>query len=289
MKEITLPIDDRLLLFGYGLFETLLVTARGIPLLREHWQRMSEGAATLELALPGFAEWTDGIRKFLRNQTGGGSPYALRLTLTGGAPSSDHPSALIMQVRPFPYHAAQYEAGIVLHLLSTPRNEHSPLVGIKSTNYLENILARQEALRHAAEEGIWFNFQGQLAEGAMSNIFFVKNDMLFTPALSCGCLPGTRRAFVLKLARKLRIKVSEGAFLKENLLQADEVFLTNALMGIMPVRRIGEQSLMVAPPASAFSVTRLLAKKLDDFLPYTDISWSITRRGGKNIVHARFK
>lgn len=271
MKRITLPVDDRLLLFGWGLFETLLVTARGIPLFREHWQRMSDGAKILELVMPSFEEWTGRIKKFLSDPTCEEMPYALRLTLTGGVPSRNQHSRLIMQVRPFPYTEAQHEKGLRLYLLPAPRNEHSPVVGIKSTNYLENILARQEALRHAADEGIWLNSHDHLMEGTMSNLFFVNNDALFTPSLACGCLPGTRRAFVLKLAKILKLPATEGTFLKEDILQADEVFLTNALMGIMPVSCIGDHPLKVAPPEAPYSVTRLLAKKLNNLLPYSNI------------------
>ncbi len=269
MADVTLPENDRLLLFGCGLFETLLVTAKGIPLLEEHWQRMAVGAGELRLALPGFAEWSGRIKTFLNEGPAVETPFALRVTLSGGASLSDHGPRLFLQTRPFPYTTSQYEQGVRLHILTTPRNEHSPLVGIKSTNYLENILAKEEAWRYNAEEGVWFNSQGYLMEGAMSNIFFVRKGTLFTPALSCGCLPGTRRAFVLKIAAALQKNVREDAFFKDDLFQAEEIFLTNALMGIMPVCQVNDHVLAIAP--SGASLTNLLMQKVNEAMPYTRV------------------
>ena len=120
------------------------------------------------------------------------------------------------------------------------RNEHSPLSSIKSTNYLENILAKEEAKRNGAEEGLWLNTKGYVSEGTMSNLFFVKDETLFTPTLTSGCLPGTRRQIVLSLAHSLQIPTCEGLYPLSDLLLADEIFMTNALMGIMPVRQIDE-------------------------------------------------
>ncbi len=265
MNNITLPSDDRLLLFGYGLFETLLITSRGPQLLQSHWQRMRDGAKVLKLSLPDFSIWSQQIQSFL-NASPSKPPYALRVTLSGGAPIQDHPPQLLFQNRSFPYTASHYENGIRLFLLPTPRNEFSPLTKIKSTNYLENILAKEEALRNNAEEGVWFNSQKFIVEGTMSNIFFVSKRTLFTPSLNCGCLPGTRRSLILELAVKLKIPVYEGLYSQEDLLLADEVFLSNALMGIMPVQRINDHSFKIVPSDHTNSLTRSLMEELKQAL-----------------------
>ncbi|HVJ48464.1 aminotransferase class IV, partial [Desulfitobacterium sp.] len=94
------------------------------------------------------------------------------------------------------------------------------------------------AQERGALEGICLNSQGYIAEGSMSNLFFILNGILYTPALSSGCLPGTRRFMVLECARSLGIPYQEGEFLPRLLEQAQEIFLTNALMGILPVKQI---------------------------------------------------
>ncbi|MDQ7093953.1 aminotransferase class IV [Desulfosporosinus sp. PR] len=263
-SELISPLD-RLALFGFGLFETLLVLEKGPLFLDLHWGRMTRGAELLNLQLPNKEERTDLLQKFLR-QTPDSPPYALRLTLSGGSPSAGLPAQLFFSVRPLPYFPEQYRKGISLHVLANPRNEHSPLISVKSTNYLENILAKEEAANFGADEGIWLNSQGYLAEGTMSNFFFIKNKQLFTPSLSSGCLPGTRRQLVLELAHKLDIPAEEGFYTLSDLLSADEVFMTNALMGIMPVKSAGHTVFPVSSPCSGNSVTRRLEAALKELI-----------------------
>ncbi|MHB8124826.1 MAG: aminotransferase class IV [Desulfitobacteriaceae bacterium] len=271
MNNTTLPADDRLLLFGYGLFETVLITSSGPQLLQSHWQRMKAGAKVLKLSLPDFSRWSQQIQIFLINSPLK-PPYALRITLSGGVPVRNQPPQLLLQSRSFPYTTSQYENGIRLYLLPTPRNEYSLLNKIKSTNYLENLLAKEEALHNNADEGIWLNSNKYITEGTMSNIFFVSKQTLFTPSLVCGCLPGTRRSIILELAAKLQIPVFEGSYTQEDLLLADEVFLTNALMGIMPVQRINNHNFNIVPVNHTNSITRFLEQEFNQFIMHYELS-----------------
>lgn len=270
MNNTTLPTDDRLLLFGYGLFETLMITSSGPQLLRSHWKRMKAGAEVLSLSLPDFPLWSQQITSYL-NASPSEPPYALRVTLSGGAPAHGHPPQLLFQNRSIPYTTTQYANGIRLYLLPTPRNEYSPLTKIKSTNYLENLLAKEEALLNNAEEGVWLNTQKFIVEGTMSNIFFISKESLFTPSLECGCLPGTRRSLILKLAVKLGIPVFEGSYSQEDLLKADEVFLTNALMGVMPVQSINNHLFKVVSSDQLDSITRRLGEKVDQCIMHCHV------------------
>lgn len=265
IPDETLLAHDRLALFGFGLFETLLITDHG-PLFADlHWQRMNKGARILGLKLLDKHEWLQQIQEFIQ-QTSETVPYALRVTLSGGAPLTNLPSRLLLQKRLVPYTLAHYTFGIQLHLLASPRNEQSPLCSIKSTNYLENILAKEEANRQGCEEGVWLNTQGYLAEGTMSNLFFIKNKILFTPSLSSGCLPGTRRQVILDLARSQQISAHEGLYTLSDLLSSDEIFMTNSLMGIMPVRKLNDSSFPVSPPGSQNSVMRYLELAYKNFV-----------------------
>ena len=261
----TLSSNDRLALFGYGLFETLLITEVGPLFVDMHWQRMNKGAEFLGLILPDKTEWVKWILRFIE-ETSSPYPYALRITLSGGSPLAELPSQLLFHKRAIPYTHDQYTQGIRLHRLASLRNEQSPLVSIKSTNYLENILAKEEALRKGAEEGLWLNTQGYISEGTMSNLFFIKNLTLFTPSLTSGCLPGTRRQIILDIARSQQIPTCEGLYSFSDLLLADEIFMTNALMGIMPVRQIDDFPFLIAPLSSKTSEMRKLEVAYHDLI-----------------------
>jgi branched-subunit amino acid aminotransferase/4-amino-4-deoxychorismate lyase len=253
----TLSSHDRLVLFGFGAFETLLITEAGPLFIDKHWQRMNKGADLLGLKLLDKDEWVKQVQIFLE-EAPGSFPYALRVTLSGGAPLAELPSQLLFHKRALPYTLDQYALGIKLHLLPSPRNEQSPLVSIKSTNYLENILAKEEAKRNGAEEGLWLNTKGYLCEGTMSNLFLIKDETLFTPSLKSGCLPGTRRQVILDLASSLHIPTCEGLYPFSDLLSADEIFMTNALMGIMPVRQVDAFLFPIAPLGAKKSGMRTL-------------------------------
>ncbi|HZK83737.1 MAG TPA: aminodeoxychorismate lyase [Desulfosporosinus sp.] len=263
----TIFSHDRLALFGYGLFETLLITEAGPLFVDIHWQRMNKGAMVLGLSLPDKDEWVNLVSKFLEETPRPSIfPYALRISLSGGAPLADLPSQILLSKRALPYTLAQYTLGIRLHLLSSPLNERSPLVSIKSTNYLENILAKEEARRNGAEEGLWLNTKGYISEGTMSNLFFIKSGTLFTPALESGCLPGTRRQILLDLTRSLQIPTREGLYRLSDLLVADEIFMTNALMGIMPVRQIDDCPFPIAALSMKGSIMRRLKSAFNDLI-----------------------
>ena len=272
MKMISLPADERLLLFGYGVFETILVTERGARFLTEHWQRMLSGATKLGLPLAGYVDWRAEILTFLQEEPNQIKPFALRVTLSGGSPAGCFPPKLLFLIRPLLYTREQYTQGVRTVFLTTRRNELSPLSRIKSANYLENLLARSESDAHGAFEGLWLNTRGLLAEGSISNLFFVRNGRLFTPSLDCGCLPGTRRAIVLRLAASLGIPAAEGEFRPEDLNDAEEVFLTNALMGIMPVQSVDKHQYLVASPNNNLSLTRRIEQAYLSLLEVIDDS-----------------
>lgn len=250
--------NDRLTLYGMGLFETMLL-AKQTPLFPQlHWQRMRQGAALLGLPFPPLESWLREIQADIAQTENTPEIRALRVTLSGGSPQHQQLPRLLCQIRPLAYTREHYERGFALSFLSHPLNETSPLRQIKSTNYLENLLARQQAQARGADEGLWLNTQGYLAEGTISNLFFVHQGKLHTPSLECGCLPGTRRALVLQLAKHLNIPACEDQYRPADLFQADEIFLTNALMGLMPVSRLESQARSIPEPDARNSIFRRL-------------------------------
>jgi branched-chain amino acid aminotransferase len=142
--------------------------------------------------------------------------------------------------------ASAYEKGVALIIAPTRRNLPSALSPhIKATNFLNNILAKREAIAAGVFDGLLLNWEHQLTECTASNLFFVTDRCLRTPAVECGLLDGITRSIVIQLAAELRIPVEEGRFTPDQLNQADECFLTNTSLEIMPVtsvdhRPIGE-------------------------------------------------
>jgi branched-chain amino acid aminotransferase len=139
--------------------------------------------------------------------------------------------------REYPGHL--YSDGVKLVIAKTRRNLVSAInPRIKSLNFLNNIFAKMEAKEGGAYEAVMLNAEGLIAEGTVSNIFFVKDNVLCTPALDVGVLDGITRELVISLAKKNDIRVSEGKFYPADLFNASEVFFTNTTSEIMPVSQV---------------------------------------------------
>ena len=134
---------------------------------------------------------------------------------------------------------AQRRKGVTLTIVTIRRP--SPLshpAQAKTLNYLNNLLAKQEAAERDAFEGLMLTTGGHLAECSMSNVFFIKDRVLYTPSLACGVLPGITREVVLDVASTLGLQPREGRYRPESLYEADECFLTSSGVGILPVETI---------------------------------------------------
>ena len=178
------------------------------------------------------------------------SDARIRITLSSseGAPIPDwlnpEKTTLLIIARSYtPYPSEVYEQGFRAIVSLIRRNTQSPASVMKSLNYLDNLLARREAKLADAAEAILLNEQGLLAEGSTSNIFLVSGSNLLTPSLDSGILPGITREVVLKLAPSLGLKTMERKIAVEALQQADEAFLTNSLIEIMPLTQLGGQKI----------------------------------------------
>lgn len=226
--------SDRGFTLGDGLFETLLLKDGALHHLEAHLHRMFDGARVLGLAVPE----TDFAAAMLEvAQANGLSTAAIRLTLSRGSgprgllpPPDGRPTCLITAA---PYGVLPPAHAIIAR--STRRNEHSPLSRIKSLNYLDNIIARQEAEGRGANEALLLNTAGRVSEATIANVFIRRGSHVVTPPVNEGALPGVMRAEMLRSGgeeRPLGI---------EDILAADEVFLTSSL-GIRPVARVEGRS-----------------------------------------------
>jgi branched-subunit amino acid aminotransferase/4-amino-4-deoxychorismate lyase len=142
---------------------------------------------------------------------------------------------------PYPRHV--YQQGFKAIVSRIRRNTQSPISTLKSLNYLDSLLARQEAKIAAVDEAVLLNEQGFLAEGSTSNIFLVSGNALLTPSEDSGILPGITREVVLGLATSLSIKTMERKITLKELTQADEAFFTNSVIEIMPLTQLSGQKI----------------------------------------------
>jgi branched-subunit amino acid aminotransferase/4-amino-4-deoxychorismate lyase len=233
--KAVISVMDQGVQFGWGLFETIKVY-NGMPrLLDRHLHRLFSSASELKISHSTNKEKLAGnITDYIRAV--GSSSFILKIVLTKG--TGEVPN-IFFTSRAIPYSAENYRSGFSAGISSIRRNESSPLVYMKTLNCLENIIARQGALEQGYNEALFINTKGFLSEGSISNIFFAKDLKVFTPRVECGLLPGIVREEVIhELAPELGIDVIEGEFPLEALLEADEAFLTNSGMEIMPLSRV---------------------------------------------------
>lgn len=234
------PLDHGFL-YGHGLFETMRAYNGRVFRLRDHLNRLKESAAYLGWPeIPKTAEISQAIDGVLKANHLHNASVRLTLSRGIGAARPDSAScgqptvAVFASPLPQPLPPEGWQVAIV----KLRRNLSSPLVRIKSANYLDNILARAEAGACNAQEAIMLNTDGFVAEGSMSNIFFVTAKRLVTPDDSSGILPGVTRRIIIELAQLAGIPVEIRQVNPEELAGADEIFLTSSIMEVIPVTAI---------------------------------------------------
>jgi 4-amino-4-deoxychorismate lyase len=239
-----LPADDRGLLYGDGLFETCVLRRGRIELWTRHLQRLREGCQRLGMPMPDVDALADESRQLYDGVSDG----LVKLIVTRGSggrgyyPPSPAVLRRIWQLFPLPdYPRAYAQQGVCLHRCQT-RLAHNPLLaGIKHLNRLEQVLARSEWDDAALPEGLLQDSAGNIIEATMSNLFMVSDGRLLTPDLSrCG-VAGVMRAELLALASEAGIEARVGAISRQQLDNADELFLTNSVIRLWPVRAVGQQ------------------------------------------------
>lgn len=241
-EEAMVSVFDHGFLYGDGIYETMRSYNGRFFLLDRHLARLKHSAEAIDLTLP---LEHDKIRDVLSNtliKNHLDNAY-VRLQISRGEgeigldPALCPQPTMVVIAKVFHgYPPEHYDHGVSIAIVKTRRNHPLALdPSIKGTNFLNNILAKIEAKKAGAYEGVMLNWEGFVAEGTISNIFTVKAGALRTPALNVGILEGVTRGLVLDLARKENIPVQEASFRPQELLQAEECFITNSTMEIMPV------------------------------------------------------
>lgn len=241
---MSVPLDDRGLLLGDGLFETILARGGALEHWPEHLARLTAGCAALGLPAPDGAA---ALRLCERAVADAGlSRAAVRLTLTAGSGGRGLDRPAQAQPRMFATAAASPPpmGPASLVTVSVRRNEHSPVSRLKTLSYLDNVLARGEA---AGAEALMLNTAGEVACAAAANLFWVRDGRLLTPALECGVLDGIMRGVVMARARVRSIAVEEVRVGREALDDAEGLFLTNSLIGVRAVAMLDGRPVAESP------------------------------------------
>jgi 4-amino-4-deoxychorismate lyase len=231
----------RSLIYGEGLFETFRWKSKLPVYFERHIERMREGARLLGLPFPKEEEIKDEIKKALSDSSISDAYVKIGLLSKGSSLFYKEPSggSLLVVVRPY----QPPKESINAKVSSYRRNSNSPILRIKSLNYLENILAKREALISGYDEAIFLNERSELAEGTVTNIFFLKGKTLYTPSVECGLLAGIIRGVILESSYELGIELREGRQSLEELKDSEGAFLTNSLIGAVAVSSIDRMDL----------------------------------------------
>jgi len=247
---------DAGLLHGVGLFETMRSYGGRVFRLADHLERLFQSAGALGLSITQSRErMADAVNEVLR--ANGLSEARIRLTVTRGsilaaAEGSPASTLLVTASAMAGYPAEYYQKGMMVLISPYKQNPDDPVAGHKTINYFPRLLALQQAQRAGAGEALWFTTGNRLAEGCISNVFLVKEGKLSTPPLDAPVLPGIARKAVLELAQAEGIECRERELSIQDLLQAEEVFLTNSIMELMPVCRVERHPVGTEKPGEVY-------------------------------------
>lgn len=250
----SIPLDDRGLLLGDGLFETVLHTRGELMLAEDHARRMQAGAAILGLPAPttdAFVACASGAVSQAGLREG---RAAVRITLTAGSGGRglDRPARLLPRLFATAAPSANPATPATLVVAETRRNQASPASRLKTLAYLDNVLARREATAAGADEAVMLNTLGELACAAAANLFWLQAGVLLTPAPQTGRMDGVMARQVIVAAAAQDLEVRQVRAGVEALEGAEAIFLTSSLIGIRPAGLAGR-----APPAPSPVVERL--------------------------------
>lgn len=267
-EKASVSVFDHGFLYGDGIYETMRAYGGQLFLLKKHLNRLKRSADAISLKLPlSLEKIGEALVKSLNVNKLQEAYVRLHISRGTGEIGLDPAlcSAPTMVIIAKPYHdypSAYFECGVAVAIVKTRRNHPLALPpSIKGTNFLNNILAKIEAVEAKAFEGIMLNWQGYVAEGAISNIFMVKKGVLYTPHLDTGILEGVTRNLILRLAIRENIIVKERLLRPSNFYAADECFITNTTMEIMPVTKIDKKTIGSGRPGTVTTALLQAYKK----------------------------
>ena len=237
-EKACISVTDSGFLYGSGLFETMRCNNGVVFCLEDHLDRLFTSAEKLSINNTYTKDYiSEAIYKVL--EANNLTDARIRLTITSGPMSAGEQerksTLLITAVQLQDYPAQYYQKGVMVVLSPYRQNPADAVSGHKTTSYFSRMLALQFAHSKGAAEALWFTTSNYLAEGCISNVFLVKDSVIYTPTVATPVLAGIARKTVCGIAQENSIKLIEKELDIEELLVADEIFLTNVIMKIMPV------------------------------------------------------
>jgi 4-amino-4-deoxychorismate lyase len=236
-----IPITDRGFQYGDGLFETIEIQDGQAVFWRRHLRRLENGCRQLRIPCPEAKLLAGEAQSLCRHA----ARAVLKIIVTRGSGGRGYRQAdtiettRVLSLHPFPdYPASLRQDGIVARFCATRLGLNPALAGLKHLNRLEQVLARAEWQDQDIHEGLMLNMNGQVVEGTMSNLFLVKNAVLHTAPLHFCGIAGIVREVVLEACAQHGLPVAQTPLTKADVLAADELFVTNSVIGIWPVRAV---------------------------------------------------
>jgi len=261
-----ISVSDSGFLYGAGLFETMRSYNGIVFSLKDHLDRLFFSAKSLSINNPYDKKFiTEAIYKLLKaNKL---TDARLRLTLTGGPMAEPDeqrkPTLLITATKIQPYPPEYYKNGVLVVLCPFKQNPAEPIYRHKTTNYFSRMIGLNSAHQRRAAEALWFTTDNRLAEGCISNVFLVKDSVLYTPPIETPVLAGVARKTVCQIALKNSIKLVEKDLYIDDVLAAGEAFLTNVIMQVMPISRIEKHTV---GDGKVGAMTKKLMKFFNEFV-----------------------
>ncbi len=269
-SSATISIFDGGFLHGAGLFETMRADHGHVFRLEPHHERMvaSASALGLPITLDDLPTSADFDKLIAENKL---TTARIRMTVTVGSMhpsdvSADRPMLTVcVTASSLPaYPPDLYRHGMKVMITAYTQSTTDPLTGHKTTNYLPRLLALRKAREFNCGEALWFTPQNYLAEGCISSVFIVKNNAIATPPLDTPVLPSVTRSAVLELAKREGIEHHEKTLDINDVLGADEVFITNSSMQVVPVCSVEKSDIGEGKPGPMSARLRQLYMKLVD-------------------------
>lgn len=246
-SDLRISPFDHGFLYGLGFFETFRTYEGKVLFFEAHMERLLAALTQYRIHMPYTAGELIAVIEHLNEQAGGHDGY-FRLNVSAGEhgiglqPTEyTKPNVILFRKE---LHVIPNGQEKTAQWLETPRNSPEHGVRVKSHHYGNNVLGRFEMPSLATQEGFFLTEAGYVAEGVTSNVFWVKNDILYTPSLETGILPGITREWVIQKANQIGIQVEEGLFTQSDVEQASECFITNSVQELVPISQLGDIQLL---------------------------------------------
>lgn len=244
LKDAKISVLDHCFLYGDGVFEGIRLINKKILLHKEHMERLYNSASIVRIPMMPKDEYEKQL--FAAVKASGIDYGYIRVVVTRGTgdlginPAKCSNSKLVIIVanlQLFP--EGLYEKGLKVIAARTRKTPYASFdCGVKSCNYINNVMAAWEVVDRNADEAIMTDENGIVSEGTADNIFGIKDNVLFTPSMETNCLGGITRAKIMEIAKSQGMEVIEGRFTPRDFMSADEIFLTGTGAGIIPVAKI---------------------------------------------------